>query len=265
MPVAKILPGLFEPTSYTSTSARFSSLPHVAPRPCFASHAFTSCWRLLRHVFGDVRLRADRDEHALAVRRERDVAREVAAADRRELGDDDFRNARSPSRRPLCTRSARRDSSRRRTATSAARQPDRTAMPNGCSRPCANVSTLAAVVPSADGRITLTRPLWVSVRKMSPFGATRMARGPVQPLAKTSTLKPGGQRRASRPAGLSTKLREVRDGRRVERRRQASPHRSCARGPVRPSSSPPRPSAVRPCSAADACRPAGRSGAARLP
>src|SRR5581483_8766981 len=41
MPLAKILPGLLEPTSYTRTAARFSSPPHAAPRPCSMSQAFT--------------------------------------------------------------------------------------------------------------------------------------------------------------------------------------------------------------------------------
>src|SRR5580692_2471975 len=43
MPLANTLPGwLVEPTSHTSTSARFSSLPQAAPRPCAASQAFAS-------------------------------------------------------------------------------------------------------------------------------------------------------------------------------------------------------------------------------
>src|SRR5262249_8616105 len=38
---------------------------------------------------------------------------------------------------------------------------------------------------------------------MSPFGATRIARGPVRLLANTSTLNPGGSDNFA-PAGLST-------------------------------------------------------------
>src|SRR5580692_10908102 len=42
MPLAYTLPGLLEPTSQTSTLARFSSLPQAAPRPCTASQALIS-------------------------------------------------------------------------------------------------------------------------------------------------------------------------------------------------------------------------------
>src|SRR5580698_2148415 len=42
MPLAKTLPGLPEPTSQTSTSARFSSLPQAVPKPCAVSQALAS-------------------------------------------------------------------------------------------------------------------------------------------------------------------------------------------------------------------------------
>ncbi len=76
-------------------------------------------------------------------------------------------------------------------------------MPNGRFRPCAKTSTLAAVVPSAEGRRTFTRPVCVSVSRMSPFGAKRIARGACTLLVNTSTLKPSGTDSFAF-AGLST-------------------------------------------------------------
>ena len=52
--------------------------------------------------------------------------------------------------------------------------------------------TFSALLPSADGRSTMMRPVCVSLRMMSPLGATRIARAPGRSLANTSTLKPAG-------------------------------------------------------------------------
>ena len=47
------------------------------------------------------------------------------------------------------------------------------------------------------------RPARVSATKISPFGATRMMRGPLKPSANNSILKPGGTCGAA-PPGLAT-------------------------------------------------------------
>ena len=75
--------------------------------------------------------------------------------------------------------------------------------PSGCSSPCANTDTVA-VVPSAEGRSTFTRPACVSVTKMSPLGATVIARGPARSFTNTSALNPAGSDSFA-PAGLSMK------------------------------------------------------------
>src|SRR5580704_11867905 len=55
---------------------------------------------------------------------------------------------------------------------------------------------------------TRTCPAWVSARKMSPFGATRITRGIFKPSAKSPTWKPAGAC-GSAPAGLGT-IRDLR-------------------------------------------------------
>src|SRR6185436_13783334 len=65
-------------------------------------------------------------------------------------------------------------------------------MPNGRVNPVAYTVELATVAPSADGFSTLMRPCPDSATKMSPFGATRMTRGPSTSRVNTSILNPGG-------------------------------------------------------------------------
>src|SRR6185503_12019680 len=65
-------------------------------------------------------------------------------------------------------------------------------MPNGRVSPVANSVALATLAPSADGLSTLMRPCPDSATKMSPFGATRITRGPSTSRVKTSILNPCG-------------------------------------------------------------------------
>src|SRR5580658_6020296 len=81
-------------------------------------------------------------------------------------------------------------------------------MPNGPVKPSAKLVTLFALVPSAEGRMTLMRPAAVSARKISPFGATRMVRGACRLLANTLTTKPAGTCSFAR-CGLGTILERL--------------------------------------------------------
>ena len=65
-------------------------------------------------------------------------------------------------------------------------------MPNG-SRSSLAYSSVCRGLPSAPmPRKTTIVPMWLSAKNTSPLGAARMSRGFLSPLAKSSTLKPGG-------------------------------------------------------------------------
>ena len=59
-------------------------------------------------------------------------------------------------------------------------------------RPDAKTSVSLGLPAPPLGRSTLMRPDRLSATNTSPFGATRIARGPARPLAKIWTAKPGG-------------------------------------------------------------------------
>src|SRR5437899_2565337 len=65
-------------------------------------------------------------------------------------------------------------------------------MPNGRFSPVAKTSLVAGLVAPSALRRTRMRPELVSTTKISPLGAVRIIRGPLSPLANSSTLKPAG-------------------------------------------------------------------------
>src|SRR5262245_63844758 len=65
-------------------------------------------------------------------------------------------------------------------------------MPNGWSRPEANMSLLLGLAAPSAARRTRIRPGSDSAMKMSLFGATRTVRGSRRLEANSSTWKPGG-------------------------------------------------------------------------
>src|SRR6185503_4870876 len=77
-------------------------------------------------------------------------------------------------------------------------------MPKGRVSPVANSVALATLAPSADGLSTLMRPCPDSAMKMSPFGATRITRGPSTSRVKTSILNPGGSFNEASPGFATT-------------------------------------------------------------
>ena len=76
-------------------------------------------------------------------------------------------------------------------------------MPNGWSRPEAKTSSLSGFAAPSAARRTQIRPGSDSAMKMSPFGATRTARGSRRLEANNSTPKLGGTLGAAE-AGFAT-------------------------------------------------------------
>src|SRR6476620_3523013 len=70
---------------------------------------------------------------------------------------------------------------------------------------------LGLVAPSAARRIRI-RPDRVSAMKTSPFGATRICRGPLKPSANSSILKPAGTCRTADAGRPTTRELLAADG-----------------------------------------------------
>ena len=65
-------------------------------------------------------------------------------------------------------------------------------MPNGRFRPSAKISACSGLPSAVIPRKTLISPVWLSATKKSPFGAVRINRGSLSPVAYCSTLNPAG-------------------------------------------------------------------------
>ena len=138
----------------------------------------------------DIAARADRNQHPPVVLAEDDVPGRVPA----------IAAARRPRfpvcRRPWCRRTYRESERRcrcwRRKPISDCRRSGRTRSRTARRARSAKISLTAGFEPSSAARSTRIRPALVSATKMSPFGATRIWRGPLSPSANSSILKPAG-------------------------------------------------------------------------